>query len=160
MAAAVDIESEYYVAVVLDRAKGCPVVMVSREGGVEIEVVAKEKPDAIVKRWLHPHMGMLGFQCAQLVSALGFTDKAQAKAERLETGLAKATRIARETAQRSVAARALAKQLAEALRVTGKTLDIESYFHLHDQELTAQTTIALKLCNAAIAAYDAASGGG
>ncbi len=79
IAAAVDIESEYYVAVVMDRAKRTPVVMVSREGGVEIEVVAKENPDAIVKRWLHPHMGLLGFQCAQLVAGLGFTDKAQAK---------------------------------------------------------------------------------
>ncbi len=80
VASAVDIESEYYVAVVMDRAKRCPVVMVSTEGGVEIEVVAKEKPDAIVKCWLHPHMGLLNFQCAQLVTKLGFTDKAQAKA--------------------------------------------------------------------------------
>ncbi|MGD2110065.1 MAG: ADP-forming succinate--CoA ligase subunit beta [Phycisphaerae bacterium] len=80
VASAVDIESEYYVAVVMDRTKRTPVVMVSREGGVEIEVVAKEKPDAIVKRWVHPHLGLLSFQCAQLVSALGFTDKEQAKA--------------------------------------------------------------------------------
>ncbi len=80
VAAAVDIESEYYVAVVMDRGRRCPVVMVSREGGVEIEVVAKKNPDAIVKQWLHPHLGLLNFQCAQLVSALGFTDKAQAKA--------------------------------------------------------------------------------
>ena len=80
IAAAVDIESEYYIAVVMDRAKRCPVVMVSREGGVEIEVVAKEKPEAIIKQWLHPHLGLLGFQCAQLVAGLGFTDKAQARA--------------------------------------------------------------------------------
>ena len=80
IAAAVDIESEYYVAVVMDRAKRRPVVMVSREGGVEIEVVAKKNPDAIIKQWLHPHLGLLGFQTAQLVAALGFTDKEQAKA--------------------------------------------------------------------------------
>ena len=80
IAKAVDIESEYYAAVVLDRARRCPVIMVSREGGVEIEVVAKEKPDAIVKHWLHPHLGLLDFQCAQLVAALGFTDKEQVKA--------------------------------------------------------------------------------
>jgi len=80
VAAAVDIESEYYVAVVMDRTRRCPVVMVSREGGVEIEVVAKENPDAIIKRWLHPHLGLLGFQQQQLVRALGFTDKQQAKA--------------------------------------------------------------------------------
>jgi succinyl-CoA synthetase beta subunit len=54
--------------------------MVSREGGVEIEVVAKEKPDAIIKRWLHPHLRLLDFQCAQLVAGLGFTEKPQVKA--------------------------------------------------------------------------------
>lgn len=80
VASAVDIESEYYVAVVLDRAKRCPVIMVSREGGVEIEVVAHKNPDAIVKCWLHPHLRLLDFQVAQLVAALGFTDKAQAAA--------------------------------------------------------------------------------
>lgn len=80
VAAAVDIESEYYVAVVMDRAKRCPVVMVSKEGGVEIEVVAEKNPGAIVKQWLHPHLGLLNFQVASLVSALGFTDKAQVKA--------------------------------------------------------------------------------
>ncbi len=88
IAAAVEIESEYYAAVVVDRAKRRPVVMVSKEGGVEIEVVAHKNPDAIVKRWLHPTMGLLNFQAAQLVSALGFTDKEQAKsAERIIRGL-------------------------------------------------------------------------
>ncbi len=80
IAAAVDIESEYYVAVVMDRARRTPVVMVSREGGVEIEVVAEEKPDAIIKRRLHPLLGLLDFQCAQLVVGLGFTEKEQARA--------------------------------------------------------------------------------
>ncbi|MFQ5413814.1 MAG: ADP-forming succinate--CoA ligase subunit beta [Phycisphaerae bacterium] len=80
IAAAVDIESEYYAAVVMDRAKRRPVAMVSREGGVEIEEVAGRDPTAIDKQWLHPHLGLLDFQCAHLVTALGFTDKAQAKA--------------------------------------------------------------------------------
>jgi len=88
IAAAVDIESEYYVAVVVDRARRCPVVMVSREGGVEIEVVAHRNPGAIVKRWLHPHLGLMNFDAAQLVAALGFTDKEQAKAaEKVIRGL-------------------------------------------------------------------------
>ncbi len=88
IASAVDIESEYYVAVVVDRARRCPVVMVSREGGVEIEVVAHRNPDAIVKRWLHPHLGLLSFDVSQLVSALGFTNKQQARtAEEIIRGL-------------------------------------------------------------------------
>jgi len=90
IAAAVDIDSEYYAAVVMDRGKRCPVVMVSREGGVEIEVVAKERPDAIVKKWLHPHLGLIDFQLSQLVTALGFTDKAQvAAASKIIRGLVK-----------------------------------------------------------------------
>ena len=88
IASAVDIESEYYVAVVVDRARRCPVVMVSREGGVEIEVVAHRNPDAIVKRWLHPHLGLLSFDVSQLVSAVGFTNKQQARtAEEIIRGL-------------------------------------------------------------------------
>jgi succinyl-CoA synthetase beta subunit len=90
VADAVDIESEYYVAVVLDRAKRTPVVMVSREGGVEIEEVAARNPDAIVKKWLDPHLGLMNFQTAQLVEALGFTDKQQAKdAAKVIRGLVK-----------------------------------------------------------------------
>ena len=88
IAAAVDIDTEYYAAVVVDRAKRCPVVMVSREGGVEIEEVAHRNPGAIVKRWLHPHLGLTGFQCAQLASALGLKDKEQlAAAKKVLRGL-------------------------------------------------------------------------
>ncbi len=79
IADAVDIESEYYVAVVLDRAKRRPVVMVSTEGGVEIEEVAARNPEAIVKEWLHPHLGLRNYQISKLVSCLGFADKQQAK---------------------------------------------------------------------------------
>ncbi len=80
IASAVDIESEYYAAVVVDRARRRPGVMVSREGGVETEDVAARSPGAIVKRWLHPHLGLLDFQCQQLVAALGLTDKEQVHA--------------------------------------------------------------------------------
>ncbi len=82
IAKAVDIESEYYVGMVLDRAERRPVMMVSREGGVEIEEVAERNPDAIIKAWLHPHLGLQPFQVAQLIGALGFTEKAQVSAAR------------------------------------------------------------------------------
>jgi len=88
LASAVDIESEYYAAVVIDRARRRPVLMVSREGGVEIEVVAQKNPQAIVKQWLHPHLGLLGFQSARLIAALGLSDKEQVKAaDRVLRGL-------------------------------------------------------------------------
>jgi len=57
-------------------------MMVSREGGVEIEEVAARNPDAIVKEWLHPHLGLLEFQTARLIKALDIRDKEQAKATR------------------------------------------------------------------------------
>ena len=82
IAAAVDIESEYYVGMVIDRAKNAPVMMVSREGGVEIEEVASRNPDAIIKEWLHPHLGLQPFQVGKLVGALGFTEKPQVKSAR------------------------------------------------------------------------------
>ncbi len=89
IAAAVDIDREYYAAVVVDRARRCPVVMVSQEGGVEIEEVNKRNPHAIIKKWLHPHLGLLDFQTAQLAAALGLTDKEQlAAAQKVITGLA------------------------------------------------------------------------
>ena len=90
VAEAVEIDKEYYVAVVLDRAKRRSVVMVSREGGVEIEEVAANTPDAIHKEWIHPHLGLLGFKTARLVNALGLTEKDQVKgATRVINGLAK-----------------------------------------------------------------------
>jgi len=78
--AAVEIASEYYVGMVIDRARRAPVMMVSREGGIEIEEVAKQNPEAIVKEWLHPHLGLQPLQVRRLVGALGLTGKEQAKA--------------------------------------------------------------------------------
>jgi len=80
VSSAVDIDHEYYLAVVLDRARRRPVVMVSRQGGVEIEVVAAKDSTAIVKRWLHPHLGLLDFQCAQLCAALHLSGGAEVAA--------------------------------------------------------------------------------
>jgi len=90
VAQAVDIDSEYYVAVVLDRARRRPVVMVSQEGGVEIEEVAANRPAAIHKEWMHPHLGLLSFRTARLIHALGLTEKDQVRdAARVITGLAR-----------------------------------------------------------------------
>ncbi len=79
MAAAVEIEKEFYLGVVLDRAKRVPVLMASAEGGVEIEEVAARNPDAIRKAWFHPHLGLQRFQAAALAAELGL-EGAQAKA--------------------------------------------------------------------------------
>ncbi len=84
--AALDIAKEYYVGMVVDRARRCPVMMVSTEGGVEIEEVAARNPDAIIKEWIHPHLGLQPFQAGRLAYALGFNDKETLKAARKVLG--------------------------------------------------------------------------
>jgi len=89
LAPAVDIEKEYYVGMVIDRAKGCPVMMVSKEGGVEIEEVAAKNPDAIIKEWIHPHLGIQPYQLRRLTNALGLTGAAAKGAAKTMSALAK-----------------------------------------------------------------------
>ena len=58
--AATDIERELYVAMVLDRASEQIVVVASAEGGVEIEELAEEKPDSILRQLVDPAIGLRG----------------------------------------------------------------------------------------------------
>ena len=71
VAAGVDIAKEYYLGVVVDRARGCPVIIASAEGGVEIEEVAESNPDAILKEPVDPSAGLLPYQATKLAFALG-----------------------------------------------------------------------------------------
>lgn len=67
---AVDISQEMYVGVVTDRRKKCPLLMVSSAGGVEIEQVAKENPEAIRQEPVDPLFGVLPYQCRRLATGL------------------------------------------------------------------------------------------
>ena len=66
-----NISNEFYAAITLDRGKEMDVFMVSREGGVEIEKVAAETPEKIVKVWIDPLLGMKSFQARKLAYGLG-----------------------------------------------------------------------------------------
>ncbi|HXX36503.1 MAG TPA: ADP-forming succinate--CoA ligase subunit beta [Thermodesulfobacteriota bacterium] len=68
----VEIQEELYLGVVIDRSKACPVIMASREGGVEIEKVAAESPEKIVKEWVGPTAGLRAFQANKIGFGLGF----------------------------------------------------------------------------------------
>ena len=70
-----DIADELYLGVVLDRAREMPVIMASTEGGMEIEKVAEETPEKIVKVAVDPAIGFQGFHGRELVFGLGITDK-------------------------------------------------------------------------------------
>jgi len=71
VAEAADIAKEYYAGLILDRASQRVVMMVSREGGVDIEEVARERPEAIVKYPIDPHKGLRPFEARQLVLDAG-----------------------------------------------------------------------------------------
>jgi len=75
---AVDIKEEYYMGIVLDRRERKSVVMVSKEGGVDIEEVAREKPESIHKLQIDPFMGLKSYKARELAFRL-FADKELAK---------------------------------------------------------------------------------
>ena len=68
---AIDIAKEYYVAITLDRSSGKDVIMVSTEGGVEIEEVAEHSPEKIIREVIEPKFGLQGYQARNLAYALG-----------------------------------------------------------------------------------------
>jgi succinyl-CoA synthetase beta subunit len=67
----VDFEDEYYVGVTMDRGAGEPVAMVSTRGGVDIEAVAEEDPDAIAKEHIDPAFGLQPYQARKVVYDAG-----------------------------------------------------------------------------------------
>jgi succinyl-CoA synthetase beta subunit len=75
---AVDIASEYYVSILVDRKSKCPMMMLSRSGGMDIEQVAKETPEKIEKIIIDPTIGMADFKANEAAWKL-FDDKAQVK---------------------------------------------------------------------------------
>lgn len=64
---AINIDKEYYIGLILDRAKRKTVLMASAMGGVDIEQVAEEHPEAIVKVWIDPAVGLTQFQINQVI---------------------------------------------------------------------------------------------
>jgi len=67
----IDIDRELYLGMVLDRSTSQFVMMASTEGGVEIEKVAAETPEKILKVWCDPAVGLQAFQARQLAFGLG-----------------------------------------------------------------------------------------
>ncbi len=67
---------EYYMSILLDRATSKPVIMASTEGGMNIEDVAAETPEKIIKEWIDPMMGLQPFQARKVAFALGLEGQA------------------------------------------------------------------------------------
>ena len=84
------IEKELYLGMVIDRVEARPVFMASAAGGMEIEQVAAENPDAIFKEYIEPGMGLEAFQARKLAFKLGLKPAQIHEAARLMTGLFRA----------------------------------------------------------------------
>lgn len=67
---------EFYLSILLDRAKGQNVVMYSTEGGMDIETVAHDTPEKIFKEWVHPSGGLQPFQARKIAFNLGLSGDA------------------------------------------------------------------------------------
>ncbi len=84
------IEKELYIGILVDRGEGKPVFMASAAGGMDIEQVAAENPDAILKEYIEPGMGLEAFQARKIAFQLGLKPPMINQAVQLMTGLFKA----------------------------------------------------------------------
>ncbi|MBM7586817.1 succinyl-CoA synthetase beta subunit [Bacillus pakistanensis] len=82
-----DIQKEYYVGLVLDRATSQVVLMASEEGGTEIEEVAEETPEKIFKEYIDPVVGLTGFQARRIAFNINIPAKLVGKAAKFMLGL-------------------------------------------------------------------------
>ncbi len=82
-----EIEKEMYLGIVIDRAVSRVVIMASTQGGVEIEEVAAKDPDAILKEYVDPAVGLMPFQANKIAYGLGLQGKAAKSCAKFVRGL-------------------------------------------------------------------------
>jgi succinyl-CoA synthetase beta subunit len=87
VAAAPEIQKELYLAVLLDRASGRPMIMASTEGGVDIEEVAAKTPEKIIKETIDPAMGFQAWQGRKMAAGLGLRGDLMTQATKLFRGV-------------------------------------------------------------------------
>ncbi|MCH8126127.1 ADP-forming succinate--CoA ligase subunit beta [candidate division KSB1 bacterium] len=90
---AMEIEREFYAGIVLDRSVSKFVFMASTEGGVEIEKVAEETPEKILKEYIDPALGLQPYQTRKIAFGLGLTGSQFKNSFRFISGLYKAVSI-------------------------------------------------------------------
>ena len=78
---------EFYLSILLDRAKGMNVIMYSTEGGMNIEDVAHDTPEKIYKEWVYPGGGLQGFQARKIAFNLGLSGEALKNCVKFVTNL-------------------------------------------------------------------------
>ena len=83
------IEKELYIGILVDRGEGKPVFMASAAGGMDIEQVAAERPEAILKEYIDPGMGLEAFQARKIAFQLGLKPQLVNQAVQFMSGLYK-----------------------------------------------------------------------
>jgi succinyl-CoA synthetase beta subunit len=78
---------EFYLSILLDRAKSCYVIVYSLHGGMDIEEVAHSSPEDIFREWIDPCTGVLDFQLSKIAFTLGLTGQANKELHKFVRGL-------------------------------------------------------------------------
>ncbi len=86
----IDIKEEYYLGIILDRKTQSPVVMVSKEGGIDIEEVAANTPEKIIQQPIDMHYGLRPFEAREIIARAGLPHATIGKAGDILSKLAKA----------------------------------------------------------------------
>jgi succinyl-CoA synthetase beta subunit len=87
IAKSVDIAKEHYFAILFDRATSRHAIIASTEGGMNIEEVAAKTPEKIFKEFIHPTLGLQGYQCRKIAAALNLRGPLMNQAVKLFTAL-------------------------------------------------------------------------
>ena len=85
-----DIKEEYYLGIILDRKSQAPVVMISKEGGIDIEEVAETAPEKIIKYPIDMHWGLRPFEAREIVARAGLPSAIISRAGAILSALSKA----------------------------------------------------------------------
>ncbi len=86
----IDIKEEYYLGIILDRKSQAPVVMISKEGGIDIEEVAATAPEKIIKFPIDMHWGLRPFEAREIVANAGLPSAIVSRAGAILSALSKA----------------------------------------------------------------------
>jgi succinyl-CoA synthetase beta subunit len=139
VAAGVDIDSEFYLAITVDRANGTNTLIASAEGGVEIETVAEETPEKIIKEPLDPRLGLQPWQARKVAFAVGFKGKQVNQAVKTMLALAE---LFRSTDASLVEINPLIVTPPDESNPDGRVLAIDAKFNFDDNALFRHRDIA------------------
>ncbi|AAU91976.1 MULTISPECIES: ADP-forming succinate--CoA ligase subunit beta [Methylococcus] len=128
------IKKEYYLGFVIDRGNQRITLIASSEGGMEIEEVAKETPEKIVKEVVDPAIGLLDFQCRKVATAIGLKGKLMPQAVRLMKAIYRCMRD-KDALQAEINPLAIVGESDESLMV------LDAKFNFDDNALYRQRTI-------------------